>query len=138
MSDVRSTDQIAERLSTHTPQIDALDQVMVGGSLAPATERIYKSASVESLSAEDNRLFGRWNNRAEVIGREEGESHDDPFKAREVAIARLRGECGSILGMILLGLLVKVAVDVIWERIKKRFPDKFTGECPPELLEVTL
>ena len=93
---------------------------------------IHDQPELSGLSDSDRRVFRRHKHRAEVIGREEANRHQDFAKAKAAAIARIKEEYSSILGAILVALLVKVAVEALWAWLKTKWPDTFTGEIPTD------
>jgi len=84
-----------------------------------------------NLSEPDRRRFRSLRNRAEQIGAEEAELTDDYETAVRATRQRIKQETGSIITMILIGLLVKAAVEIIWAILTRKHPSKYTGSPPP-------
>lgn len=89
----------------------------------------------ERLDGRERMLFRRWQGKSELIGRQEAEKHGSLNAAKPSIVARLRNECESIVATLLIGLLIKVAIEAAWQALKKLWPNTFSGPLPSDAFE---
>lgn len=96
-----------------------------------AIEQIFDDSDEQDGLGE--RSLGWRKRRAVEIGRQEAKRHGDFDKARDATRRRLNQEFGSIVTSIILGLLLKAAIEAIWAALKSINPAKFSGSMPTEV-----
>jgi hypothetical protein len=83
-----------------------------------------------ALSDSDLRIFRSRKSRAMQIADEESAKTDDYETALRASRVRVRQECGSIIGMMIISLLVNLLAKYLWDIYKRRHPSKYTGSPP--------